>query len=392
MAYSFSIPDDILDDWHNAINALADMLDVNSVVVSRLNDGAVTFLRGTDGSCIPFNPGDSIDPEGHYCNAVIKSNKAFILPYAPDDPEFCDAPEAQMGLVSYMGFPLRWPDGNMFGILCLLDTKKREYETKEVTLVQQFVYMIENQLALLFSLEESFEANERLSRFCSVVSHDLREPINIVSGHVSLLEQAMANVVCPVEPQMFADIHTSLNQIDQMIGNMLSDARVSGIQTQLQPVNMERLFDTCLTVVSHKTLDEDILVSRGDLPTISGNEGQLIRLLQNLLENSFQYKSLSRGLRVSLFAEDEGDMVRFVLEDNGIGIETENMDRLFNAGFTTDKKRGHGLGLHICRQIVLAHGGTIHAESEKGKGTNISFTLPKHEALSDAPFAAAQAS
>jgi PAS domain S-box-containing protein len=227
-----------------------------------------------------------------------------------------------------------------------------------------------------------YELQEQREDLLRAVSHDLRNPLSAVLGQAQLLERRLHRGECSGhEAQNASSIVAATRRMDGMIQDLVDAARTESGQIELnrQPVDM-RAFALALRTQLAPSLETgrvEVQVPEG-LPPVSADPARLERILTNLLSNALKYSAPGTPVTVSA-AQRDGDLVTSVA-DRGPGISPEDLPRLFQRYFRTELRRerreGVGLGLYITRKLVEAHGGRIWVESELGKGSVFSFSLP----------------
>jgi len=189
--------------------------------------------------------------------------------------------------------------------------------------------------------------NDRLERFASVLSHDLRNPLGIAKGRVRELDG---------DPGAKDDVTWALERMDELITEVLELARQGAVIDDPEPV---ALSDPVLA--AWETVDGGKSLDCGELPTVSGDENRLRALFENLFHNALQHGG--EDVTVRVIHQDD----RLVIEDDGPGIPDDQRDEIFDHGFTTNDD-GTGFGLSIVREIVEAHGWQIRVEPSGGGG------------------------
>lgn len=156
------IPGHVLDRWQGVVNTMAKLLGVTAGVVTRVFPPEIEVVSSSDNPGNPYPAGARVNWADHYCEYVISSGRLLEVTDALLDPEWDANPDLSLGLVSYLGLPIHWPDGEAFGTICVLDTKGREYTPLQKELMDQFRGVVEAHLELILQqcrLEE--EARER---------------------------------------------------------------------------------------------------------------------------------------------------------------------------------------------------------------------------------------
>jgi signal transduction histidine kinase len=225
-----------------------------------------------------------------------------------------------------------------------------------------------------------FEADQKRRQMTADITHDLSTPLQIISGYIEMLESGEVNL----SPERIEIIKTEINNLRRLVGDMttLTQAESGGLEIQLQAVKpgelMERIILAFQPIVDQKNIQLAAEINQ-DLPEIMVDEGRMIQVLKNLVENAIRYTP-SRG-NITLSA-DADEKVNMRVKDSGEGIAAEDLPYVFDRFYRADKARGRntgklGLGLAICKTLVNTMGGTISADSEgKEKGTSIVISFP----------------
>jgi len=235
--------------------------------------------------------------------------------------------------------------------------------------------------ALQDHAEELARSNRELEQFAYVASHDLQEPLRMVSNYTQLLARRYEGRLDADADDFIRFAVDGATRMQQLISDLLDYARVATKGKALAPVEMDRVLDTALLNLEGAIRESSALVQRDRLPLVRGDRGQLVRLLQNLIGNAIKFRGEERPL-IRVSAEMRGDDLMISVRDNGIGIDERYGERIFaifQRLHARDKYTGTGIGLAVCRRIVERHGGRIWLESTPGAGSTFRFTLRKAE-------------
>ncbi|WP_158237447.1 sensor histidine kinase [Halegenticoccus soli] len=224
-------------------------------------------------------------------------------------------------------------------------------------------------------------SNAELERFASVASHDLKEPLRVVSSYLELLERRYGEDLDTDAREFVAYAVEGADRMREMIENLLHYSRVSRRDESRAPVDCEVVVKTVLENMQVTVRRADAEVAVDELPTVVGMETLLVQLFQNLIGNAIAYAG-DAPPRVRIGAERRGDEWLFAVADNGVGIPPERHDRIFDLFSGSGTDGGTGIGLATCERIVERHGGDIWVESEPGEGSTFYFTLPAASAAS----------
>jgi signal transduction histidine kinase len=237
----------------------------------------------------------------------------------------------------------------------------------------------------------SLEAQRELARmqdeFVSTISHELRTPLGFIKGYVTTLMREDTEWERETRTEFLQIIDDEADRLRELIDNLLDSSRLESgsLRMTREPTRIHALVRD--TVSRNQALHPDMELELDlprDLPTLQVDATRIAQVLDNLLSNAHKY---APGARVVIRAALQGDHVRIEVQDLGPGIAAEHLPRLFERFYRVpgdnQTVRGTGLGLHICRKIVEAHGGRIGVESEPGVGTRFHFDLPIGHPVAD---------
>ncbi len=226
-------------------------------------------------------------------------------------------------------------------------------------------------------------SNAELAEFAYVASHDLSEPLRMVSSYLELLRRRYQGRL-DEDADAFIDYAVEgANRMRALIEDLLAYSRAGRSERPTETVNTARVVGEVAATLRALADDEPPEIEWHDLPTVEGDPQQLVQLFQNLLGNAVKFVAAGVRPRVVVSAERDGGAWRFSIEDNGIGIEPRHMERVFGMFqrlHTRDEFEGTGIGLAIARKVVERHGGRISAAPRESGGTCFSFTLPAVDA------------
>lgn len=229
------------------------------------------------------------------------------------------------------------------------------------------------------------ELNRLRAEFISVASHELKTPINVIIGYVELLQENIYGELTPKQREVCQTVVKQANSLTRLIKRLLDISRFEASGGKLEPreidlrkylTNLEASFSV---LANQRNIAFDVRHGDDMATTVFWDEDRINEVLGNLLSNAFKFTP--RDGRVDLAVSGGGEQVVIEVRDTGVGIEPEQLPRVFDKFFQADNQaktaaKGTGLGLAIAREIVEAHGGTISAESELGKGTTFRVMLP----------------
>lgn len=236
------------------------------------------------------------------------------------------------------------------------------------------------QSALRDNIRQLEETNRELEQFAYVASHDLREPLRMVSSYMALLERRYGNVLDEQAHEFLAFAKDGAVRMDCLVRDLLDFSRIGRIADPLicNPVGtlVERAVDALQIAIKEAGAEVKV---QPNLPTILCSAGEIVRVFQNLIGNAVKFRSPERNPVVEVACRRQGETWQFSVADNGIGIEPIYYDRvfmIFQRLHTRDKYEGTGIGLAVCKKIIEGSGGRIWVEGKPGLGSTFFFTLP----------------
>ncbi len=247
---------------------------------------------------------------------------------------------------------------------------------------QELIEMLSTLLKFHFDrdeyIDELRESNERLEQFAYAASHDLQEPLRMVSSYLQLIEQRYADELDSDGEEFLAFAIDGAERMREMIDGLLAYSRVESQGDPFERVDLDEVLSNALEDLQFSIEEHGATITVDSLPTVNGDANQLRQVFQNLLDNAIEYSG-DESPRAHVTAERDGDEWVITVTDEGIGIDPEATDRIFDVFqrlHTQEEYAGTGIGLALCQRIVERHGGTIWVESEPGEGATFSFTLP----------------
>jgi light-regulated signal transduction histidine kinase (bacteriophytochrome) len=234
------------------------------------------------------------------------------------------------------------------------------------------------QAVLLQTAAELERSNRDLEQFAYVASHDLQEPLRAVGGYVKLLEHRFPEKLDAKARDYIAGAVDGAQRMERLITDLLAFSRVGTSGGTFVPADLEVVLNQTLRNLQPGIDSARATITHDRLPTLSVDATQMMQLLQNLIGNALKFRG-ERPLLVHIGARAEEARWVFWVRDNGIGIEPQYSERIFQVFqrlHTRRKYPGTGIGLAICKRIIERHGGTIWVESQPGQGSSFCFFIP----------------
>ncbi|MFC7209260.1 PAS domain S-box protein [Natronoarchaeum sp. GCM10025321] len=357
---------DIISDRHQSFeDKVQALLELGR---SELNTeyGTLSEIRGdeylfefvaTDDDSI--RSGDVVPVSVTNCELVASSEETLVAgDIERDAPEQTDrAGFTEWGISCYLGAPVFTGD-EVYGSFCFYGTEARsdQFSEWQVTLVDLMSRWVSYELQHREAKEQLQQTNERLDQFTSVVSHDLRNPLNVAEGRLEMVNKECDN-------DHLDPIGRALGRMDTLITDLLALAREGKSTTDITSIKSSRLAENCWRNVDTKDASIVTDIDR----TIRADEGRLSQVFENFIRNAVEHGGGEVTVRIGEL--DDG----FYIEDDGPGIPVAEHKDVFDAGYSTSDE-GTGFGLSIVKQVVDAHGWEIHLTEGSDGGARFEIT------------------
>lgn len=250
-------------------------------------------------------------------------------------------------------------------------TKQLQAANKELLDIQQ---------KLTKTIKKLEISNSELQQFAYVASHDLKEPLRMVTSFLQLLKQRYEYELDSDANEFIDFAVDGAKRMHNLIEDLLAYSRIMTQGKEFSSVNMDELLDH-VTINLKVSIDENHAeVTHDPLPKIRADESQMIQLIQNLFENSIKYRK-QEVPKIHVSVKDTEDEWIFSVKDNGIGIANQHVKKIFmifKRLHTNQEYDGTGIGLAIIKRIIDRHSGRVWVESELGKGSTFFFTISKN--------------
>jgi PAS domain S-box-containing protein len=231
---------------------------------------------------------------------------------------------------------------------------------------------------VLFKLnEELLRSNKELEQFAYVASHDLQEPLRMISSFTQLLQLRYGDKLNDDAREFIGYAVEGAARMQNLINDLLDFSRIETRPGKIRELDMNKAVDLTLYNLKFNIEQRNAVITRDDLPSVIADDSQIVQLFTNLIGNSIKFSNRVPHVHVSA-SKSDGYYI-FSVKDNGIGIEPqyfEKIFRVFQRLLPKDQYEGTGIGLAICKRIVERHGGRIWVKSDPGKGSEFFFSLP----------------
>jgi PAS domain S-box-containing protein len=286
---------------------------------------------------------------------------------------------------SYMGLPLIDTSGQILGLISVLSRQPiqdPDFVTQILTIfAARAAAELERQQAeglLQQQTADLARSNAELQQFAYVASHDLQEPLRMVTSYLELLERRYKGQLDAKADQFIDYAVDGAVRMQTLINALLSYSRIGSKAAAWQPVDCAVLLQEVLTNLQVTIDQNQASITHDPLPAVMADRIQLVQLFQNLIGNGIKFRQAAVP-QIHIGVGRSGDKWLFSIRDNGIGVEDQYAERIFvifQRLHSRGEYPGTGIGLAICKKIVERHGGKLWVESELNQGSTFYFTLP----------------
>ncbi|HEY1921335.1 MAG TPA: PAS domain S-box protein [Tepidisphaeraceae bacterium] len=258
-----------------------------------------------------------------------------------------------------------------------------------IGIITDITALKESEETLSHQSEELRRSNRELEQFAYIASHDLQEPLRMVSSYTQLLDRRYRGKLGSDADEFIAYAVEGATRMRSLIDDVLDFAKVSREAPPDEPTELQPLLSAVLADLAAVIREKNAQITSDPLPVVAGNSSQLRQVLQNLVGNAIKF--CKRPPRIHIEALRDGDNWSISIRDNGIGIDSKHFDKIFQAFQRLNghsEFTGNGIGLAVCKRIVERHGGTIRVDSRPNEGSTFTFTLPAARPVAARPAAA----
>ena len=235
---------------------------------------------------------------------------------------------------------------------------------------------------LKLKIGELTHLNEELEQFAYISSHDLQEPLRMITSYLQLLQRKYQGNLDDKADKYINFAIDGAARMQNLIIDLLEYSRVGTVDEEPESIDCEFILDKVLSNIKAVIKENNATISHDPLPEVMADSTQLVQVFQNLILNGIKFHG-EETPKIHIAAEKKASEWVFSVQDNGIGIDPQYSERIFEIFKRLNSRErypGTGIGLAICKKIIERHGGRIWVESELGKGSTFYFTLPINSA------------
>ena len=382
----------VIDKWQSLIDTVAKIADVPSGLIMRLNEKTIEVFLTSETEGNPYKVGEQANLiYGLYCETVIGTQKKLLVPDATKNKSWKENnPDVDIDMISYLGFPINWPDGEVFGTVCVLDNKENYYSNDLSNLLHQIKQHIETDLQILLLNTDLVEKNSQLeqlnntkSKFLSLISHDIRGSVGTLSEFLKLIledyDRFDKSELKPILNSLSKNAISTYQTLETLLTWSKNDL------VQIKPnkikVNIVDITETILNSFEQEIILKELKIEKeyySNNVFISVDEKMMIVIIRNILSNAIKYTKRGGPITIRMFQFKKQEIIE--IEDTGIGMDKSSVDNLFSydESHSTQGTKGEssaGIGLMLANEFMVKNDIKVIVESEIGKGTIFKLSI-----------------
>ena len=276
---------------------------------------------------------------------------------------------------------LKCKSGEIIDSLISVTVMKINGEQCVVTIFYDITEKKQTEIALQKKTLELSQINKELEHFAHISSHDLQEPLRTVSNYMQVFEEDYAEQLDDNARKYIKSINNATKRMSKLVKALLDYSRL-GRNKNLVHVSCKNLIDEVLADLNSIIESSKAVIEVSEMPLLNVYEIEMRQLVQNLITNAIKFRQKGTQPKIQIAASLVNNQWLFSVSDNGIGIQEEHLNRIFDIFHrlhNSEEYEGSGIGLSNCKKIVELHQGEIWVESTFGKGTTFKFTIPQLE-------------
>ena len=323
------------------------------------------------------------------CASAVHDGCRFVAGNIQQSPDPRTGLVKPFGIEAYACHPLR-VGGQFLGTLSFGTRARKAFTEDELSLMKAVADLVVTAIerkrahaALQLSAEEAKRSNRDLEQFAYIASHDLQEPLRAVGGYVKLLERRFPENMDPKALEYINGAAEGAARMERLITDLLAYSRVGTRGGVFSIASLDAILEDALRNLQISIETAQAKITRDPLPALPVDATQMMQLFQNLIGNALKFHG-ERPPEIHVGARQQPGRWVFTVRDNGIGIEPQYFERIFQIFqrlHTRNRYPGTGIGLAICKRIVERHEGEIWVESQPGQGSTFCFSLPEISAI-----------
>ncbi len=358
-----------------------------------IGDAASAFVQTLDGDELVYRhaagtlaevAGSRLAAAGTLSGLAAATNRAYLRADVWEEGNVHRDVCIRHGVRSLMVAPLT-VNGEVWAVLEVTSPRRGNFDERHLALLQVLATLVSSVAVSARATGELVRSNAELEQFAYIASHDLSEPLRVISGFVQLLAQRYEGRLDPDADEFIGFVLDGVKRMQALITDLLEYSRTGHTDLRQDRIDTREVMDE-VTASMDRHLDGAELTV-GPLPVVTGDAGAIARVLRNLISNAVKFTPTGAAVRVEVSARRDGHVWELCVADHGIGIDAEHRNQIFEMFerlHGQDDYAGTGIGLSICQRLVERGGGRIWVEDNDPTGSRFLFTIPMKDDA-DAP-------
>ncbi len=385
------IGNETIEKWQSLLDSTAKLMNVPSALIMKLNEETIEVFLKSQTKGNPYKVGGKEElVYGLYCETVIGKQQKLLVTDATKSKLWKDNnPDVNLNMISYLGMPLNFPDGEVFGTVCVLDNKENHYSELYEELLDKVKKHIETDLSLLLSNQELEEKNQQLersneikSKFLSLISHDIRGSVSSMDNFLKIMLSKFHTYDKNELKEKTKTLSVTSNSIYQTLQNLLTWSKndLLELKPQKKQVELIPLIEKILDLLKPKIELKELEVNT-DYPSerilVYADPNMLETALRNIISNAIKFNESNGKVFIGVFEIQKGTEIE--IEDTGIGMDENTINKLFaynhSKGVDNGEEGSSGLGLLLSKEFLDKNDATVKVSSQLGEGTRFTIRI-----------------
>jgi len=382
----------VTEKWQSLIDTVAEIVSVPSGLIMKLNENTIEVFLKNSSDENPYHANEKAKLDyGLYCETVIGTQSELLIPDATKvDLWKENNPDVDINMISYLGYPINWPDGKVFGTVCLLDNKENSYNESYKKLLYLTKEHIESDLKLIKSKQELECLNKELeetgnikTRFLSLISHDVRGGIGTLNNFLDLVISNFDNYDYKKLKKDLISLHEVADSSYLVLENLLNWSKndLLHLEVKKEEFDLIYLIDNVLRFCNLSLAVKNIEVKKvyyDEEVIIKADKYMINSAFRNIISNAVKYNKKGGKLIIKVFKREEKIIVS--IEDTGIGMDERMIKNLFTYSENhqeegTIGESSTGLGLLLTKEFLEKNDILVNISSKLGIGSKFELVI-----------------
>jgi len=361
------ITENIRKDWNEIVDIIAEIINVPVCLIMKLDDPYISVLASSHSKGNPYHPGDKehFENSGLYCERVIKTQSKLLVPNALKNEEWKHNPDIKLNMISYLGFPVLYPDGKPFGTICVLDNKENPYSKTIENLISKFRDHLQSDLRNIFlnlTLKDNLEKNAVLLKEKEFLLKEVHHRIkNNMNSLIAILELHAYEAASAETINALKDASGRVQSFCNLYDKLYRSESFTEVSTKEYLETLANQILSNLKISCQVELKKDI----EDFQISAKISFSLGIIMNEILTNIMKYAfgNMDSGT-ITISAAKEKDNAVITVQDNGIGIPED-----------FDLKKSNSFGMRLINMMSGDMGGTLRVERDNGTKFILEFPI-----------------